>query len=187
MISIGAVFYLLVLFGVGFLSCAIGMSLALSDVTGRPRREPTWPMTRCRRIALAGFVLAIGAAVLVLVVPMGGSSTVSSSSASDGTVTTATSTTSSVRLIDQEGASVLVLLAVPVILTAVGAFVRGRWERSVRRTCGWMLVVLAVVAVTSLGLFFLPAAIATTVAGACTPRIRRYGRIAERDQAAFTA
>lgn len=178
--------WLLVLTGVACLSSAVAMSKALAAATGPPKRLRTLPMTRCRRIAGAAFVLATVVSVALAVVPLGSSTTTSIAPGPNGQVISETQH-KSLSLVEAEGSSVLIVLLVPVLITGLGAFARGRWEAPVRRSMGALAVACSLIAMMSIGIFYLPSAILLAVAGTCTPRYRRYGRIADRDRAAFAA
>ena len=112
---------------------------------------------------------AVAWAVLVsvawLVVPAGRST--STTLGSDGTVVTETAQHT---LLASEGAGVLVPLAVPVLIAAAGVVApRSRRIRGVRLALGGVLLAACVVAGFSIGLPYLPAAVALLVAGATLP------------------
>ncbi|HET7655355.1 MAG TPA: hypothetical protein VFK42_20155 [Acidimicrobiales bacterium] len=112
------------------------------------------------RAALFGLLWTVVAGAVLAFAPFGESST--TSAASDGTSSVVTTTRES--LLEHEGASVLVVLAVPVVLTAGGwAAARRRWRPGVVASA-IVLTVGVVLALLSVGAFYLPATIAMVVA-----------------------
>jgi hypothetical protein len=76
-------------------------------------------------------------------------------------------------LLEHEGPSVLGVLAVPVLAAAVGvAAGRGPDQRRARTLSAVLLWVFSVLGAMSIGIFYVPAAAAMTVA-ACAPRFSR--------------
>lgn len=73
-------------------------------------------------------------------------------------------------LLEHEGPSVLIVLAVPVLAAALGVVAGAgpgrRWARAVSAVVLWVFSVLGAM---SIGIFYAPAAVAMTVA-ACAPR-----------------
>jgi cytochrome bd-type quinol oxidase subunit 2 len=120
-------------------------------------------MERMRRWGWHGIAvaLALAAAVWLVLGTSGTSESVSTSS--DGTVTR---TVSQTTLLQTEGWSVLIVLALPVLLTALPLLVLHRHRRRVAEVSVVLLGVLVFLAMFSVGVFFLPAFIATVVAAA---------------------
>ena len=112
--------------------------------------------------------IVLGAALWVAVVtfvwlfaPVGESTSVSQSST--GQITT---TTSHESLLDTEGTGVVVVLAVPVALVAIAIAAQGSsWRRRARCIAGGLLLVGSLLGAMSVGLPYLPAAVALLVAG----------------------
>ena len=78
-------------------------------------------------------------------------------------------------LLEHEGASVLVVLALPVLAAAPGAVVGAApRRRRVRAVSAGLLWAFTVLGAASVGLFYVPAALAMTVA-ACAPRFAGAG------------
>lgn|GEM_PF-5473713 len=83
------------------------------------------------------------------------------------------SSTRHVTLVEDSGASILLVLAVPVVVAALGAAPWSeRRSRAARLSSGAVLAAAALVAVVSLGLPYLPAAVLLLVAAFKTPRVR---------------
>lgn len=120
------------------------------------RRGTRWALGALVWTVLVGVGLAVG--------PTGRSESVTV--LSDGTQTTESASTT---LVESEGASILVVLAVPVL--AAAASVTVAMSPSARR---WRAVVAGVMVAgcllgaASIGIFYLPAAIAAVVAAAMT-------------------
>jgi hypothetical protein len=87
-------------------------------------------------------------------------------------------------LLDSEGRSILIVLAVPVVLAAIGAFATGRAAYPARLVSACLLGVGCVLGMLTIGVFYLPAVglmiggavqagIASSApAGTCTPAPR---------------
>jgi hypothetical protein len=107
-------------------------------------------------------VVALGIALALsltwLLLPGGGSETISGSG---GTGIPERSVTTSETLLEVEGPSVLLVLAVPVIPPAVALAAR---RRTVSLVLGWITLAFCVLAVLSLGVFYLPVAVLLLVA-----------------------
>jgi hypothetical protein len=121
-------------------------------------------------VALVWSLLLVGAA---FVAPVYSSSTGSSSSdVTSGATTTASQTTGTGTLVGVNGPGVLVFIALPLLATLVVAWALARG----RRRSGWVVTsvlgVLTVLALLSVGIFFLPVTLALVVACANTPRPR---------------
>lgn len=114
------------------------------------------------QLAAVGLTLLGG--LLLLVLPVYSSTTASSDSPEATTTRT---------LIEEEGSGVLLLLAVPVLLTLLPLYPNGRARRWVGLVCTVLLAVGSLLALASIGLFYLPAlvcAIAATTAAMTGPR-----------------
>ena len=121
------------------------------------------------RWAWAALAWAVVMGVAWLLLPAG-TSTSSTSTAvnSDGTVVTETSQQQS--LLASEGPGVLVPLSVPVLVAGAGVVAgRSRQARAVRLAAGGLLLAACLVALLSVGLFYVPAGVALIVAGSLTP------------------
>ena len=105
--------------------------------------------------------LALVATVLSAFGTTGTSETVGMSS--DGTVTHSVAQTT---MLQTEGPSILVVLAVPVFLAALPLLVPRRHRRVVATLSAAMLGVFVFLAMLSVGIFFVPAFIAAVVAAA---------------------
>src|SRR5262245_13231121 len=109
-----------------------------------------------------------------LFVPAGESTSVSVSS--DGTTTVTESSTHT--LLENEGASLAIVLAVPVVLAVVAvAAARSTRARRIRFTCGGLLMVGCLLGAASIGLPYVPAAAALLASGALT---RQHAAVAGR-------
>ncbi len=76
-------------------------------------------------------------------------------------------------LVDSEGSSVVIVLAVPVVLVALAVAAQGtRWRRAARIASGSLLLLGCLLGAMSIGLPYLPAAIALLLAGLRTPAKR---------------
>ena len=118
------------------------------------------------RWAWAALAWAVAIGVAWLLVPAGTSTSTSTAVSSDGTVVTETSHPT---LLASEGAGVLVPLAVPVVVAgAAVAAGRSRRARGVRLAAGGLLLAGCLVALLSVGLFYVPAGVALVVAGSLT-------------------
>jgi hypothetical protein len=116
------------------------------------------------RAASFGLLWTLVVGTLLALAPLGESTTTVST---DG-VAPGTATTTHESLLEHEGASVLVVLAVPVVVTLGGWLAaRRRWRPGVVGSA-IVLGVGTVLAMLSVGAFYLPAAIAMVVAA--TPR-----------------
>jgi hypothetical protein len=114
--------------------------------------------------AIAALAWTIVLGLLWLFVPAGQSTSVSVSS--DGTTSTETSTST---LLETEGAGVAVVLTVPVVIAGLAvAAAKSTRARRVRFCCGATLVVGCLLGAASIGLPYVPAAVALLVSGALT-------------------
>ena len=109
--------------------------------------------------AVVGLAWALAAGAVVLVVPLGTSVSMDSSG---------TSTRSSYTLLEEEGPGLLVVLAIPVVLALAGVI--GAATQRAWLTIGGagVLLVGVLLAAASIGLFFVPAAIALLLAALWT-------------------
>lgn len=122
------------------------------------------PQRRSDRWAIAALVWAVLVGGLLAVLPLGETSTTTTSGSGTGSTTT-----SSESLLASEGAGVLLVLAVPALLALIAVVVP---RRDVRMGLGGLATVACVVAVLSVGAFFLPAAGLLLAAAASTPARR---------------
>ena len=95
----------------------------------------------------------------------------SSGSATDGTVPT-TTTEGTATLVGVNGYGVLLVISVPLVAAVVVAWALARGRRRIGWVVTSLLGVLNVLALLSVGIFFLPVTIALIVACASTPRTR---------------
>jgi hypothetical protein len=118
--------------------------------------------------------LALGwvavAVALMAVVPMGESSVSGIDSAG-----VAYERTSHETLLETNGAGVLVVLAVPVVLVGL-AVLGGRRRPSVRRAVGAVMLIGCLLGALSIGLFFLPAAVLVLASASVGPGAPPSGR-----------
>ena len=121
-------------------------------------------------VALVWSVLLLVAAFVVPVYSSSGGS--AETGTSTGSTTTSV-TTGSGTLVGVNGPGVLVVVALPLLATLVVAWALGRG----RRRLGWVVTsvlgVLTVLALLSIGIFFLPTTLALVVACASTPLTRQ--------------
>jgi hypothetical protein len=113
---------------------------------------------KTERPTVAALLLAVIGALVAAFAPLGSAMEVSGSPG--GVMVTRTS---NVSLFQTEGAWVLVVVSVPVLVALVPVLVRRRAARIVSAVLLW---IGCVVGMWSVGLFFLPAAIVMTVAAA---------------------
>ena len=113
-----------------------------------------------RALVVAPLVLAVAATVALLVVPTGREASGGGSPAG----VTASGTRSS-TLVQSDGWTVLLPLAVPVLLAAAPTVLRRpRARRAALLAAGVLLPVFVILAAASIGLFYAPAALAMVVA-----------------------
>ncbi|MGH9021713.1 MAG: hypothetical protein ACRDV9_01205 [Acidimicrobiia bacterium] len=111
--------------------------------------------------ASAALVLAVAAAVLLTLLPMSSSSSVTvSGEPGGGTVTRTTTST----LLENEGASILAVLAVPIAFAGAGLLAARRSRRRVLTAVTVLYGTGVVLALASVGIFFLPSLGALIVA-----------------------
>ena len=128
-----------------------------------------WSCRTTRRLAWAAFAWTIIAAVALLLAPTVSVSSGASTTAADSPTEVVT-TASSETLLQHEGASVVAVLLVPVGVALVGALGNGPGARRRRIAAGWVLAGACILGAASLGIFFLPAAVALLTAGLKTRR-----------------
>lgn len=104
-------------------------------------------------------VLAVAAALLLAIAPTGSSESVTTDST--GTVTESVSHTT---LVQSQGPGVLIVLAIPVVLTLAPLLVPPRLRRTVGLVCAVLLAALVILGALTIGIWFMPALIATLVA-----------------------
>ena len=110
---------------------------------------------------MAALLLALAASTAFLVLPTTTRTTATSDSAGSPSPTIVTHHT----LLEHEGSSVLLVLAVPVLVAALGTLVpAGPRARPVRAAAAFLLWAFAVLGAASVGLAYVPAAIAMTAA-----------------------
>lgn len=105
--------------------------------------------------ALIAFVLALVASLVLLFLPVYSTVTTTAS----GTRTEDTATLWAVN-----GPWILIPLALPVLLTAAIALARGRGGLVVSMLCTLVLAAFTVLAIASIGMFYLPALVVAAVA-----------------------
>jgi hypothetical protein len=133
--------------------------------TSRPRRP--WSDRTTKRLAWTAFSWTVLTGVVLLFAPTTSTVSVSSSDSASpvDSPTEVETTTSSGTLLEQEGAGVVAILLVPVAVALVGALGDGPTVRRRRIAAGWVLASACVLGAASLGIFFLPAAVALLAAG----------------------
>jgi hypothetical protein len=153
--------FLVVLLVLALIVFGNGIAVARGRAT-----SPTAPSSDCLAAGLAygAVVWSIVATAALLFLPTSTRTTLRTS-ADDTTVVTTTHRT----LLQNEGRSVLVVFMVPITIAAVGAFAGRRSKRKVRLRAGVLLAIGCFVAAASIGMFFIPSAIALIVAGILTP------------------
>jgi len=124
-----------------------------------------WSERATRAIVLGAAVWVAVVTLVWLFAPVGESTSVSQTST--GQITT---TTSHDSLLDTNGTGVVVVLAVPVALIAIAVAAQGSsWRRRARCIAGGLLLVGSLLGAMSVGVPYLPAAVALLVAGLRTP------------------
>lgn len=113
---------------------------------------------KTERLTAAAFLLAVIGALIAAFAPLGG--VMEGSGSPGGAIVTRSH---NVSLFQTDGAWVLVVVSVPVLVALVPVLVRHRAARIVSAVLLWMG---CVVGMWSVGVFFLPAAIVMTVAAA---------------------
>jgi hypothetical protein len=154
----------------GLAAMASGAGLMIRDTA--PRRRP-WSDRTTGRLARAACAWTLLTAVVLLFAPINSSSVSVSSSGSPssaGSPTEVVTTTSARTLFEHAGAGVVAVLLVPVAVALVGALGAGPAARRRRIAAGSVLAGACVVGAASLGIVFLPAAVALLAAGLKTRR-----------------
>jgi hypothetical protein len=111
---------------------------------------------RARWFTLGAFLLAVIAALVAAFAPTG--QLVESSWSPGGVIVTRSS---NVSLFQTEGAWILIVVSVPVLVASIPMVARHRTARTVSAVLLW---IGCVVGMWSVGMFFIPAAIVMTVA-----------------------
>jgi hypothetical protein len=119
----------------------------------RACRTGTW-------LALASLGWTVGIGIFWLVAPTSTSVSVAVSDSGD-----VARSTSQETLLQAEGASVLVPLAIPLALALVGTVPWARRARQVRLATGTALAIFSIIAGFSIGLFYAPAALLLLASG----------------------
>jgi hypothetical protein len=114
---------------------------------------------RANRWVVTAAVVAILAALVVAFAPLGSIEETTATSGGSGGVTTFARSS----LLATEGVWILIVVSVPVLVALVPVFVQRRTARIVSAVLLW---IGCVIALASIGMFFIPAAIAMTVAAA---------------------
>lgn len=114
-------------------------------------------MTSRRRFALASFLLAVTAGLFVAFAPLGRRC---SASGTPG-LPSGQERCISESIFQHDGAWILVLVSVPIVLTLVPVLVRHRAAAIVSTVLLWACCLVGIV---SLGLFFVPSAVLMTIA-----------------------
>lgn len=131
----------------------------------------SWVRRRAVIVALVALAWALGAAAVLLIVPMGPSLSVDSSGRS---------TRSSRTLLETEGTEIIVVLAVPIALTVaslVGAVAHRAWLTAAAAS---LLMIGVLLGAASIGLIFLPSAVAVMLATRWTATGGEYSARQER-------
>jgi hypothetical protein len=116
-------------------------------------------MTSRRRFALASFLLAVAAGLFVAFAPLGQRCSVSGTPGQPS----GRERCISESVFQHDGAWVLFLVSVPIVLTLVPVLVRHRAAAIVSAVLLWAC---CIVGIASLGLFFVPSAVLMTIAAA---------------------
>jgi hypothetical protein len=123
--------------------------------------------SRADTFQLSALGFALLASLLLLVVPVFSSATTSTNSAGVEVSRTSTST-----LLEAQGSSVLVLLVVPIVLTLLPYLLRSptRGRAQLTIACTVLLGFGALLALASIGLFYLPALVCSVAASTAALR-----------------
>jgi hypothetical protein len=119
----------------------------------------TLVLVKTNRWAIAAFVAAVVGALTASFAPLGRSCTI-------GPNPDAAETCRSVNTFSENGAWVLVVVSVPVLVALFAGIVQGRPTRVASAVLLW---IGCIVSLASVGIFFVPAAILMTVAAAVAP------------------
>jgi hypothetical protein len=145
----------------------------MSVAPGQPR--PGWSDRTTGLLAWLAVAWTVAAGVALALAPMvsvATSSSVSTPEGSPGAVPEVVTTRSTETLLQNEGAGLVVVLLVPVAVALVGALGGGPAARRRRIAAGGVLLGACVVGAMSIGIFYLPAAVALLTAGLAT-RVER--------------
>ncbi|MGZ8571636.1 MAG: hypothetical protein ACXWW5_05360 [Actinomycetota bacterium] len=118
-------------------------------------------MTRSKRFAVAAFIAAVLGASIAAFAPLASG---------------CTETAEGVRrcrsesVFDDDGARVLVVVIIPIVLALVPVLLRRRWVRVVSAVLLWAC---CVVGLLSIGIFFVPAAVLMTISASIGDRAPR--------------
>jgi hypothetical protein len=120
---------------------------------------------RAIRMAVVALGLAVAASVALLLAPISTrEETCPVSAGPSGTVVTqqgCKDRVSRVSLLQEQGPSVALILVVPLLVAGVALVLQWtRWRRNAALIAGTLMVALSVVAILSIGIFYLPSAIA---------------------------
>lgn len=130
--------------------------------------------TRVSAYAALGWTLL--ATLYLLLAPTRSWESTSQTTSGTGEVVT-TATSGHETLLAGEGPSVLIVLAVPVVLAAAGAWPwTARRARRARLVAGWLLLIGVLAGAMTIGLFYLPAAVLLLVSGFKAPHAREVER-----------
>lgn len=137
------------------------------------------------RVTWVSLLVAAGYSLVLLlaaaVVPVYGTASSGASVSGDGTVVTESST-GSATLVQVNGAGALLLVAVPLAITAVVALLLRRRATRSEYVAAWIVTLLyaglCVLALLSIGIFLAPVALVLVVACACA-RLPEVPRAAE--------
>jgi len=121
-------------------------------------------LVRAKRWAVAAFVAAVVGALVASFAPLSRSCTTRIATPSVGPFLG--ETCRSVSTFSEEGAWVLVVVSVPVLVALIAAVVHRRPARVASAVLLW---IGCIVGLASVGIFFVPAAILMTVAAAVAP------------------
>ncbi len=132
---------------------------------GRADRVHTARMSRIRSVPsqpwqLAACACSVVAAFGLAFIPLGGSQTSYADSAGNVSIGPVTH----LSLLQSQGPSVLFILAVPVVLTLIGVLSPARLRLVASVVSTSLLGLFAFVGMLSVGLFFIPAVLCSTVA-----------------------
>jgi|RhiMethySRZTD1v2_1073278.scaffolds.fasta_scaffold11796_10 hypothetical protein len=127
------------------------------------QRRP-WSDRTTRVLAWAAVAWTVAVGLALLAVPTG-TSVGAASSGVGSTGSEVVTTTSHETLLEHEGAGVVALLLVPVVVALAGALGRGATVRRRRIAAGGVLAVACLLGAMTLGIFYVPAAALLLTAG----------------------
>ena len=112
---------------------------------------------------------ALAASTLFAFYPMASSSAISSSMTADGVEQVRVTHRAAETLLQHEGPGVLVVLAVPVVIALAAVFgTRSRHRSGVRMVLASMLMLGCMLGAMTVGIFYIPAAVALLLSAAVT-------------------